>query len=288
MKRLGCILPVLAVIGLLCVAAAGWIWLNARPQPENTEEQLFNGVTYIREVRNTPRPMVIHIVKVSLQAEGVHTIVTPGDKGADRTLTARTTSEFLNEFNVQVAINGDGFDPWYSRGPLDYYPHSGDLVNPLGFSASRGTVYWQGNNGAPTLYISKGRRARFNTPIGNVYNAISGGFMVLRQGTSIEGLDDSIQPRTGVAVDQSESRLILVVIDGRQPGYSEGATLYELAEIMRRHGGFSGMSLDGGGSSTLVVEGPLGTADVLNTPIHSSIPGRERPVGNHLGIIANK
>jgi len=44
------------------------------------------------------------------------------------------------------------------------------------------------------------------------------------------------------------------------------------------------MAMDGGGSSTLVVEDDDGSPIILNTPIDNYIPGRERPVGNHLGI----
>jgi hypothetical protein len=48
------------------------------------------------------------------------------------------------------------------------------------------------------------------------------------------------------------------------------------------------MSLDGGGSSTLVIEGEDGLPEILNSPIDSYIPGRERPVANHLGITVKK
>ena len=48
------------------------------------------------------------------------------------------------------------------------------------------------------------------------------------------------------------------------------------------------MNLDGGGSSTLVVEGPDGEPRVLNSPIDNYIPGRERPVANHLGILVRR
>jgi hypothetical protein len=42
--------------------------------------------------------------------------------------------------------------------------------------------------------------------------------------------------------------------------------------------------MDGGGSSTLVVEGKDGLPQILNTPIDNLVPGRERAIGNHLGI----
>nr|WP_324250422.1 phosphodiester glycosidase family protein [Xanthomonas vesicatoria] len=43
------------------------------------------------------------------------------------------------------------------------------------------------------------------------------------------------------------------------------------------------INLDGGGSSTLAarVDGRVRT---LNRPIHTGIPGRERPVANQLGV----
>jgi hypothetical protein len=44
------------------------------------------------------------------------------------------------------------------------------------------------------------------------------------------------------------------------------------------------MNLDGGGSSTLVIEGEDGQPVILNSPIDHYIPGTERPVANHLGI----
>jgi len=57
-----------------------------------------------------------------------------------------------------------------------------------------------------------------------------------------------------------------------------------LADLMLKQGAFMAMSLDGGGSSTLVMEGKDGKPQILNSPIDNYIPGRERPVGNHLWI----
>ena len=76
----------------------------------------------------------------------------------------------------------------------------------------------------------------------------------------------------------------LAVVDGRQPFYSEGATFRELAELLIDQGAYVGMSMDGGGSSTMVIEGDNGMPRVLNSPIHLLIPGTERPVGTHVGI----
>jgi hypothetical protein len=42
--------------------------------------------------------------------------------------------------------------------------------------------------------------------------------------------------------------------------------------------------MDGGGSSTMVIRDRQGRAVVLNSPIESGVPGKERAVANHLGV----
>jgi len=54
---------------------------------------------------------------------------------------------------------------------------------------------------------------------------------------------------------------------------------------MQSLGAVTALNLDGGGSSTMVISTPAG-ARVLNAPIHTRIPMRQRPVGNHLGLYA--
>jgi exopolysaccharide biosynthesis protein len=235
--------------------------------------------------------MVIHVITVDLRASGVALLVTPGDPEAGESLAARTTGQFLEEFELQVAINGDGCTPWYSNHILDYYPHPGDPIQPVGFAASKGTVYSQDTDAEPTIFLSRANQVTFSSPGGKVYNAISGNLMLIEKGFSQvdpqrSSGEDTPQPRTALAVEKGNRRLILVVVDGRQPNYSEGATLAELAGILLAHGGYTGMNLDGGGSSTVVIEGETGRPQVLNSPIDQGIPGRQRAVCNHLGIYA--
>lgn len=64
------------------------------------------------------------------------------------------------------------------------------------------------------------------------------------------------QPRTIAGVGRS-GQLMLVTVDGRQPGVSDGATLVEEAALMRALGAVSAVNLDGGGSTTMVAGGAL-------------------------------
>ncbi|MFB7991391.1 phosphodiester glycosidase family protein [Streptomyces sp. NPDC056002] len=87
-------------------------------------------------------------------------------------------------------------------------------------------------------------------------------------------------PRT-VAGIKEDGTLLLVVIDGRLPGRSVGATFTEAARILVGLGAKDAVNLDGGGSSTMVVSGR-----VRNSPTDGpgSRPG-ERRVSNAIVVI---
>jgi exopolysaccharide biosynthesis protein len=88
----------------------------------------------------------------------------------------------------------------------------------------------------------------------------------------------------GIPVPQSEWRRdgtwVLVVVDGRQPQLSRGMTLQELAGLMSSLGCGDALNLDGGGSSTLYIQG-----SVVNSP---SDAGIERPVSDAILIFRRR
>lgn len=278
------------ILILVSLCVGGYLLYDrGRPAPVPLKQKLFDGVTYRRVVEYVPRPLIAHVIIIDTKTADVKFLVTPPDSKEDLQLNARTTSQFLKEFGVQIAINGDGFDPWWSRSPVDYYPRVGDPVTPWGLTASKGNIYTEGVpkeiGTEPTLFISRRNDLSFNRRPGTVFNAISGDRMLVEQGKVVDGLDDiELDPRTAVGLNRNGRILILIVVDGRQPFYSDGATFTKLAELLISQGAYSAMSLDGGGSSTLVMEGDLGEPVILNSPIDNYIPGRERPVANHLGI----
>ncbi|MGE5250602.1 MAG: phosphodiester glycosidase family protein [Bacteroidota bacterium] len=290
MKASGLRKPFLiASLVLLMAGLVGgyWAYDRGRPAPIPTKKKLREGVIYRRLVRYSPRLMIAHVLVIDTRTRGVRLFVTPADAQEGPPLRARTTSEFMEEFGVQIAINGDGFNPWWSHSPADYYPHSGDPVTPNGYAASGGKIYARGSEEPPepTLFISRRGELSFNKIPSRVFNAISGDRMLVLHGEAAPGLDAAERdPRSAIGTNANGRWLYLVVVDGRQSLYSEGATFQELADILVGLGAETAMNLDGGGSSTLAVAGPDGQPVVLNSPIDSYIPGRERPVANHLGI----
>lgn len=286
-KRYWLLIP----FGLFLLAGVYFVFTLGRPAPVPVKREIYKGVTYRRVVRYFPHAMIAHILVIDTNAEGVKFMVTPPSEVDGGVVTARTTSQFLEEFGVQIAINGDGFFPWWSRSPMDYYPHEGDAATPNGFTAYQGDIYADGLQDIrpePTLYISRRNDLTFNRRPDKVFQAISGDRMLVLGGEIVSGLDNEIlHPRTAIGINRNGRWLYLVVVDGRQPFYSEGATFQELAELLKDQGAHFAMALDGGGSSTMVVEGASGNAVVLNSPIDNYIPGRERPVANHFGVFVS-
>ena len=86
-------------------------------------------------------------------------------------------------------------------------------------------------------------------------------------------LNLSHEPRT--ALGYNADTLFLIVADGRQPKYSTGLTLYELASILIELGATEAINLDGGSSSTFIVDNA-----VINKPSGQ----REREVLNAVFI----
>lgn len=286
-KKMAATLIGLTFIVGVCIGGY-FLYNHGMPAPIPMKEELYQGVMYHRVVQLIPRPMIAHVLIIDTKTKGIEFLVTPPDSEEENPLKARTTSQFLAEFDLQIAINGGGFSPWWSRSPADYYPHVGDPIVPAGFTASNGDMYWMGEDTAkeePTLYISRKNALSFNNRPNKPYNAISGDRMLVLKGELAPDLDDEqVHPRTAIGINRNGRYVYIVVVDGRQLLYSAGATFAELAQLLIEQDAFVGMSLDGGGSSTLVIEGSDGKPRLLNSPIDSYIPGRERPVGTHLGI----
>ncbi|MFJ2394559.1 phosphodiester glycosidase family protein [Streptomyces sp. NPDC087843] len=87
------------------------------------------------------------------------------------------------------------------------------------------------------------------------------------------------QPRTLAGIDR-RGRLLLVTVDGRQPGVSEGFTLAEAARFMRSLGAVQALNLDGGGSTAMAVDGKL-------VNVTSDARG-ERAVGDTIQVLPRR
>jgi hypothetical protein len=127
-------------------------------------------------------------------------------------------------------------------------------------------------------------RLTLTPPWTNVPEALGGGPIIVREGKPVFRSLESFttaqltprEPRAGVG-QTADGRILLVAVDGRQPGYSSGLTNFELALTMMRLGCVTASALDSGGSTTMAFDGKL-----LNRP---SDRGGERAVAEALTLL---
>ncbi len=113
---------------------------------------------------------------------------------------------------------------------------------------------------------------------GSARYGLSGLYTLLRDGEIASGLPSASNPYTAIGVREDGSS-VFYTIDGRQSGWSVGATYAQVAERLQELGCVSAAALDGGGSTTLGATLPgSSTFTVLNRPSG----GGERRVNNSI------
>jgi len=165
------------------------------------------------------------------------------------------------------------------RGRVASLRTTGDMVIPrTGFVLS-----WQGRYELNNLkFWDKIELSfSFNSSRSDIVHAIGGGPRLVRNGrlfitSDMERFRKDVTvgraPRSAVGITSS-GKLLLVTVDGRQPGKSVGMTLEELGKLMLELGAVEAMNLDGGGSTTMVIGGK-----VVNYPS----AGEERKISSAL------
>ncbi len=127
------------------------------------------------------------------------------------------------------------------------------------YAYENGPVVAKGKEDMPTIYDL----GDINWIWWEMRTAIGGGPMLIHNGkiriTSREeqvyfGSENERGPRTAMGYT-ADNRLIILVIQGRSPGKSEGATLLQTATILKNLGCLKALNLDGGGSSCMLING---------------------------------
>jgi hypothetical protein len=282
----------LAYLLLIGLAGAYWLLLHfVRPVIE-VKKTLHPAITYSR-VRSEAPNLVINSLDINLSHKEIVPVVTSfvtPQKTLDsaiQLLPAQSTVDFLRSSQAIVAINGGFFEFTELLDPWRYYPHEGDPVTPHGVLIAQGEKLEGLKPGLPALCFSKSNIAtihRHGCPL-ETWQGLAGAAELVRDGVIQipPRADDPQAPQTAAALNGDGTKLTLYVVDGRQPGYSDGLTQYALAELVIKHGHTAAISFDGGGSSTMAGYDTFGVR-LLNVPINAGIPFRQRYVATHLGI----
>lgn len=208
------------------------------------------------------------------QSAEIDGINQPRQKGEmilyDRTFGPSTRTK--PEDGIEVLLTPGG-TVWAVRGADSPIPKEGWVL-----SASGPQRDWLAR-------LKVGDAVRIKSLLGEYWEdvpfALGGGPTLLKDGkVTITAAEERFRPdvaegrapRTAVGITPY-GEVLLVVVDGRQPRYSTGMTLAELAKFLLDLGAKDAINLDGGGSSTVFASGMV---------VNRVSDGRERRVGNAL------
>jgi len=268
----------------LWVCIVGVLALLAAAVGVHAAETLAPGIVY--ELRTTAAPLQVHVLRIDLREDGVR-FSTAIAQDTVMFAPPETTSSMASRRGAFAAVNADYFganhhnceELLWTDGRKIYEPErpfrsvlnlTEDNVPHLGLERS-GVAFHNAVGGGPQLV--KDGRFVWDTSVAGEING-EGGFS---PNTKFDGRN----PSTAVGISRDGWTLILLVVDGRQPGFSVGTTPRELADLLIAEGAWQAMRFDGGGSSTMWLRSKGG---VVNSPSD----GSERAVGTALLIFTER
>ena len=185
-------------------------------------------------------------------------------------------------------VGGDvplGLGPWRGSAGNNAIARDGLVLSAEGSGMGRLRAFWNKANDPKAAQRTVALRTSSERA---VEESVGGHPVLMANGETLVGASrdpfaTNRHPRTLVGWN-SAGELLLVTVDGRQAGHSNGVSLVEAADLLRQVGATSGFNLDGGGSTTFVAPAPGSRVpQVLNRPSD----GTERRVTTVLAVVPN-
>ncbi|MFC4403795.1 phosphodiester glycosidase family protein [Gracilibacillus xinjiangensis] len=123
---------------------------------------------------------------------------------------------------------------------------------------------------------------QLEAPWDEVVTAIGGSAMLVENGVANTDASNGVHPRSAIGT-KPDGSIVMFEVDGRQPGFSEGLGLDDLALVMKDLGVENAINLDGGGSSTFIGRMP---GDTTAQMLNSGSDGGERSNANGLLLVS--
>lgn len=280
------------LIGAWIALLSGWALAGPREQPSSASGgqavvPLTPAIQYSTSSRTEPRPLQMHVLRVDLQAAGFELAATVGDDpDGDGPAEAQLTSPRMlaRRAGFVAAVNTN---PWVMV-PETLHGQRTPYVAGAGCDISGWAVCDGQHRSGPdaghwAFWLDDLQRARLDDqpkpPVAR--QAVAGFGGLIRRGQILPAASAVLHPRTALGLDADGRWLTLAVVDGRQKGYSEGLSERELAQYMAELGCCDALNLDGGGSSSMLLEDASGELQIKNRPSDAAGP---RPVPVLLGV----
>lgn len=231
-----------------------------------------NGITYRLMHMKKPRPNRVHVLRVDLSSPEVRPSVVisedpDGDGPAEAVL--RDPLKLADDPSVIAFINTNPWKRISRYGERKSFQwKEGEAVDIYGLAVSEESLRSQRNSNDATIIFDKEGRAYMGSDSGDLsmHEAVGGFSQILKNGNIIISRKSAVHPRTAIGLERNGMVMWLVVVDGRQIGYSEGMTLNELASLMLDLGCWNATNMDGGGSSIMGIADRVGRMHVVNSP----------------------
>lgn len=241
-------------------------------------QEIASGVRWWSGTSSAPNPLwQIRVIEVDLSNPAVALV--PAYKLS--TLDLEKTTTISSRYKALAAINAGYFGTGVSFSHFERYGAISAFTaraprSAFGVSSTFPAVLSQ------TPVTGTGTSSTGDLSWLQVTEAIGGGPSLLTNGVvdvrdveenfdAQSGIGPTVRnPRTGLAWNSQTKKVWLVTVDGRQPSWSVGMTLQELARLFQDLGADRGLNYDGGGSTASVINGQL-----INQPSDS---GGERSV----------
>lgn len=183
------------------------------------------------------------------------------------------------EFTVLGGVNGDFFFGEHRNFLQGVVYRDGNCLKDTFDGGTTCTVFAIMDDGTARCMT----QSVYSERKSSIVEAVGGRQQVLLNGSNVSN-DDTLQPRTAVGVSSDGRTVWFIVVDGRRPKWSNGASFPMMAKMFTALGAYNAINLDGGGSSTFVTS----ENGVFNTVNKVADPTGERRVVNGIAIVKNK
>lgn len=252
-------------------------------------------IKYTSKTSGTVQPYYAYIFEVRLDDNVTIAATSKNDDDAEIKSTSAEVTGLQTVREQLAAIQTSRGKTVYGGVNGDFFLGSSDISAESANNLLQGVMYKRGvclkdsfHDKVCTVFaIMKDGTARiltqstYSNAKSDIQEAVGGRQEVLSSGVVTSVKNNTYAPRTAVGVSADRNKVILLVVDGRRSSHSNGAEYPELGKMLKAMGAYNGINLDGGGSSTFVVNDG-GSFTVKNKPSDD----KEREIVNGLAIIS--
>ena len=217
------------------------------------------------ETLTLPRPLRLHFLRIDLRDPRIEPCVIlaedPDGAGPAEAKLTRPPELAKRVPGLLAAVNANAFAHLSTATPAERKRgwFAGKAVDIQGLAAADGNTRSESQPGRVPFWFDASNQPHLGPPAAGekiTAGVADWGDLLVTGGKLVAKPAPVLHPRTLAGFDAARRWLLLVVVDGRQPGTSEGMSLPEAAALMQRHACSEALNLDGGGSSILLQKQP--------------------------------